>query len=106
MHHNSYVWDFTRRRCIILHFAYSSKHLVWYYSDTVKLSDLNRLVHKDILPSWTPLGSSAKSYSTTAKPNNCSEQIQEGSEQCAVGAVSISCMLFTKMYDAAACDDL
>ena len=46
------------------------------------LSDLNRLVHKDILPSWTPSGSSAKSYPTTAKPNNCSEhrKIQEGSE--------------------------
>ena len=72
------------------------------------LSDLNRLVRKDILPSWTPSGSSAKSYPTTAKPNNCSEhrKIQEGSEQCTVGAVSISCLLFTKIYNATTCDDL
>ena len=44
-------WIFFRRCWIILHFTYSNNHLVYYYSYTVMLSDLNRLVHKDILHS-------------------------------------------------------
>ena len=44
-------WVFFRRCWIILHFTYSNNHLVYYYSYTVMLSDLNRLVHKDILHS-------------------------------------------------------
>ena len=44
-------WIFFRRCWIILHFTYSNNHLVYYYSYTVMLSDLNRLVHKYILHS-------------------------------------------------------
>ena len=73
------------------------------------LSDLNRLVHKDILHSIiiTLSGPSTRSSSTTAEPNNCSEQgmIQEGSKQCTVGTVGISCLLCTKIHNAA-CDHL
>ena len=47
MYRYSYFLDFIRRRWIILHFIYSNNHLVLYYSHTVMLSDLNRLVHKD-----------------------------------------------------------
>ena len=100
-------WIFFRRCWIILHFTYSNNHLVYYYSYTVMLSDLNRLVHKDILHSQTLSGSSTRSSSTTAEPNNCSEhgKIQEGSKQCTVGTVSISCLLCTKIHNAA-CDHL
>ena len=44
-------WIFFRRCWIIFHFTYSNNQLVYYYSYTVMLSDLNRLVHKDILHS-------------------------------------------------------
>ena len=99
MHHYSYFLDFFRRCCIIFRFAFSNKHLVWYRSYTFTLSDLNRLVHKDISHSQTSSGSITRSCSTTkcAKHGN----IQEGSEQCTLGAVSISCLLSTKIYTAA-----
>ena len=93
MYHNGYVLDFIRSHCIILHFTYLNYHWVQYYSYTVMLSDLNRLVYKDTLHSQTLSGSGTRSCSTTAKPTKCTEhgKIQEGSKQCTVGAVTISC---------------
>ena len=107
IYHYIYFLDFFRRRCNIFRFAFSNKHLVWYRSYTFTLSDLNRLVHKDILHSQTSSGSSTRSCSTTAEPTKCAKHsnIQEGSKQCTLGAVSISCLLCTKIYTAA-CDHL
>ena len=101
------ILDFFRRRCIIFCFAFSNKHLVWYRSYTFTLNDLNRLVHKDISHSQTSSGSSTRSCSTTAEPTKCAKHgnIQEGSKQCTLGAVSISCLLCTKIYTVA-CDHL
>ena len=48
IYHYHYFLDFIRRLCIIFRFAYSNKHLVWYYSYTFMLGDFNCLVHKDI----------------------------------------------------------
>ena len=53
IYHYSYVLDFIRLRCIIFRFTSSIYPLVWYSTDTVLLSDLNRLVYKDISHSQT-----------------------------------------------------
>ena len=58
-----------------------------------------RIVHKDFLHSQ--ISPSTSTRSTTAEPNKCTEHgaIQKGSIQCTVGAVSISCLLCTNMYN-------
>ena len=58
-----------------------------------------RIVHKDFLHSQ--ISSSTSTRSTTAEPNKCTEHgaIQKGSIQCTLGAVSISCLLCTNVYN-------
>ena len=61
--------------------------------------NITRIVHKDF--SHSQISSSTSIRSTTAEPNKCTEHgaIQKGSLQCTVGAVSISCLLCTSIYN-------
>ena len=61
--------------------------------------NITRIVHKDFSLSQISLSTSIRS--TTAEPNKCTEHgaIQKGSLQCTVGAVSISCLLCTSIYN-------
>ena len=108
MYHYSYFLDFFRRRCNIFRFAFSNKH--WYdivvilSRSVISIASYTKIY---ILHSQTSSGSSTRSCSTTAEPTKCAKHsnIQEGSKQCTLGAVSICCSLCTKIYTAA-CDHL
>ena len=55
---------------------------------------------KDFPRSRSSSGSNTRSCSTTAEPSKCTEHgaIQKGSVQYIVGAVSFSCLLYTRTY--------
>ena len=67
-------------------------------SDSILPGNITSIVHKDF--SHSEISSSTGTKSTTAGPNKCTEHgaIQKGCIQCTVGAVSISCLLFTSIY--------
>ena len=64
---------------------------------TLSAANLNHLAHKDFLYSPSSSGWSTTSCSTIAEPTKYIEygEIQKSSVQCTVGAVCISCLLFT-----------
>ena len=84
----------------ILQSKLSHNRLVQLYYYTILPDVLNRLIHKDFPRSQSSSGSNTRLCSTTAEPTKCTEHgaIQEGSVQCTVGAVSISCLLCTILH--------
>ena len=100
VYHFSYILGCMSSRWFILSFRLPYNLLVRLYSYIILPDYLYRLVHKNF-PRYQSLSSSStRSCSTTAEPTKCTEHgaIQKGSVQCAVGAVSSSCLLCTTIY--------
>ena len=70
--------------------------MVWVYLYSILFTDLSGLVHKDI----SHPHSSSSSSSATVESTKFTEHfaIQKSGVQCTVGAVSISCLLYTIYY--------
>ena len=96
----SYILGCMSSRWFILSFRLPYNLLVRLYSYIILPDYLHRLVHKNFPRYQSSSSSSTRSCSTTAEPTKCAEHgaIQKGSVQCAVGAVSSSCLLCTTIY--------
>ena len=100
VYHFSYILGCMSSRWFILSFRLPYNLLVRLYSYIILPDYLHRLVHKNFPRYQSSSSSSTRSCSTTAEPTKCAEHgaIQKGSVQCAVGAVSSSCLLCTTIY--------
>ena len=100
VYHFSYRLGCMSSRWFILSSQLPHSPLVQLYNYTILPDNLNRLVPKDFPRSRSSSGSNTRSCSTTAEPSKCTEHgaIQKGSVQYIVGAVSFSCLLYTRTY--------
>ena len=91
----SYLLGVIWFHCVKLPFRSPYSHVVWHFSYTIVPIHLTGLVHKDFPHAYSSSGSSTRSRPTAAEPTKRIEHgaVQEGSVQCRVGAVSISCLL-------------
>ena len=87
-------------RWFILSSQLPYRPLVQLFNYTILFDNLIRLVQKDFLRSQSSSGSNTRLCSATAEPTECTEHgaTQKGSLQCAVGAVSFSCLLYATIY--------
>ena len=85
-------------RCNIVSWKSPNNHRVWSYSHFALSSNLHCLVLKNFPLLAASSNSSTRQYlTTTTEPSDPTEHcaIQKGGVQCTVGAVGISCVLFT-----------
>ena len=100
VYHFNHLLGCMHSRWFILSSQLPYRPLVQLFNYTILFDNLSRLVHKDFLRSQSSSGSNTRLCSATAEPTECTEHgaIQKGSLQCAVGAVSFSCLLCTTIY--------
>ena len=92
------VLGFYSCRLFMWNFLSSYNRFVRLPSCIILPGNITRIVRKDFL--HPQISSSTSTRSTTPESNRCTElgAIQKGCVQCAVGAVSISCLLCTNVY--------
>ena len=94
----NYLLGFYSRRLFKCNFSSPYNLYVQLPSYITLPGNIIRIVHKDFLHS--EISPSTSTRSTTGEPNKCTEHgaIHIGSRQCTLGAVSISCLLCTKVF--------